>query len=104
MNKLIKSAMMMASVGAMLCIVGCGEKDPAKEVAATFREVNATLTNAGFKPIIPDDGIVPLENGAVKPEELKGMLEQKAQLDACMPIFKKYVSILKEVKSIDSTI
>ena len=24
MNKLIKSAMMMASVGAMLCIVGCG--------------------------------------------------------------------------------
>lgn len=28
MNKLIKSAMMMASVGAMLCIVGCGAKTP----------------------------------------------------------------------------
>lgn len=28
MNKLIKSAMMMASVGAMLCIVGCGAKAP----------------------------------------------------------------------------
>ena len=26
MNKLIRSAMMMASVGAMLCIVGCGDK------------------------------------------------------------------------------
>ena len=32
MNKLIKSAMMMASVGAMLCIVGCGVKTPDKVV------------------------------------------------------------------------
>lgn len=40
MNKLIKSAMMMASVGAMLCIVGCGEgaasaKDAKPEDVAT---------------------------------------------------------------------
>ena len=104
MNKMIKVATMVAGIGAMLNIVGCGEKDPAKEVAATFREVNATLTNAGFEPIVPEDGIAPLENGVVKPEELKEVLEQKAKLDACMPMFKKYVSILKEVKSIDSTI
>lgn len=34
MNKLIRSAMMMASVGAMLCIVGCGEKEETPDAVA----------------------------------------------------------------------
>lgn len=42
MNKLIKSAMVMACVGTMLCIVGCGgaSNDPG-EIAADF--FNAAL-------------------------------------------------------------
>ena len=48
MNKLIKSAMMMASVGAMLCIVGCGkELTPAEKADKQIAELFALVADCG---------------------------------------------------------
>ena len=48
MNKLIKSAMMMASVGAMLCIVGCGEElTPAERADKQIAEFFSLVTDCG---------------------------------------------------------
>lgn len=49
MNKLIKSAMMMASVGAMLCIVGCGGGNSPESVAVESQKMLAQALGAkGF--------------------------------------------------------
>lgn len=70
MNKLIKSAMMMASVGAMLCIVGCGETNSPEKAALTameglkqaFGSEAATTTfKIGKSEINGDSGVVYVE-------------------------------------------
>ena len=49
MNKLIKSAMLMASAGAMLCIVGCGGGNSPEAVAIESQEKLAQALGAkGF--------------------------------------------------------
>lgn len=45
MNKMIRSAMMMASVGAMLCIVGCGGNSPEK---VALEQVEALIKGMGM--------------------------------------------------------
>lgn len=48
MNKLIKSAMMMASVGAMLCIVGCGESNTPECALIKFLKSASAGDVAGY--------------------------------------------------------
>ena len=46
MNKLIKSVMMMAFAGAMLCIVGCGASDEEKAAKDAADSYNSAVKDA----------------------------------------------------------
>lgn len=74
MNKLIKSAMMMASVGAMLCIVGCGGGGSPDSVA---KDVISCLKSADL------EGVSKYSTGEFKNEigALKGMMASAAAKD-----------------------
>ena len=86
MNKLIKSVMMMASVGAMLCIVGCGGGSP----DSVAKDVISCLKNADM------EGLQKHSTGEFKKGigMLKGMMEgaEKKEIDEFKKEFanKKY--------------
>lgn len=104
MNKLIKSAMMMASVGAMLCIVGCGatSNDPG-EIAVDF--FNAALDGkdmqAYVKKYATDDAVQRM-NKDVKTftDAFAAMKEIRKQIASECPWFDnlKVRFIAKDVK------
>ena len=59
MNKLIKSAMMMASVGAMLCVVGCGGGNGCSSPEAAFNAYKNAMISGDVvamlkSAVIPD--------------------------------------------------
>lgn len=105
MNKLIKSAMMMASVGVMLCIVGCGEKDPVKSALETIKEVNAAAVAADVGELFSAAELAEIEGATALSDKQKNMiLTQGEKFSKNMTAIKQYAKTLGEVKAIDSTI
>lgn len=104
MNKLIKSAMVMACVGTMLCIVGCGgaSNDPG-EIAADF--FNAALDGkdmqAYVKKYATDDAVQRM-NSDVKAftDAFAAMKEIRKQMASEFPWFDnlKVKFVAKDVK------
>lgn len=98
MNKLIKSAKVMASIGAMLCIVGCGEKTPAQEACSTFEEVNGIIQKAGFREgVIPKEKIEELRSGKLGTNDVAQAVELARNAKRSLEKLKKYVNVLHEV-------
>ena len=98
MNKLIKSAMMMASVGAMLCIVGCGkELTPVEKADKQIAQFFALVTDCG--------GVIPagakealLEKSEA--EKIKGAEE----ISKVFPRLKKYGVLIKEFNTLSMSV
>lgn len=80
MNKLIKSAMMMASVGAMLCIVGCGEITPKEQLTNTLKELHALVTQAGGNSKDLAGLITKLEAGEIPEPKIIEMMNKEGKL------------------------
>ena len=96
MNKLIKSAMMMASVGAMLCIVGCGKEaaklTPQEEMLAMFQSVNDECAKLGAKPLVDTESIAKAKT--LTQEQATAEL---AKLKPMFALFTEYAAALAEV-------
>ena len=93
MNKLIKSAMMMASVGAVLCIVGCGkELTPAEQADKQIVELFSLVADCG--------GIIPAgakEAMLGKPEAEKVAMAKK--LSSMFPKLRQYGKLVKDANA-----
>lgn len=94
MNKLIKSAMMMASVGAMLCVVGCGkELTPAEKADKQIADFFALVTYCG--------GVVPAEaKEAVLEKSEAEKIKTAEEISKAFPKLKKYGELIKEFNTL----
>lgn len=94
MNKLIKSAMMMASVGAMLCIVGCGEElTPAERADKQIAEFFSLVTDCG--------GVIPQsikDELAQAPEA--GKIDRAEKIAKVFPKLKQYGKLVKDANAL----
>ena len=101
MNKLIKSAMMMASVGAMLCIVGCGEKTPVQQACSTFEEVNSIMRKSGFSMgMIPQEKMDELRSGKLSTNDVAQAIELAQKAQTSLGKLKTYVKLLHDVNGV----
>ena len=124
MSKLIKVAMIVAGVGAMLSFAGCGrendskavvstaqvqkEKDPYKEAVSTYKELNAILVGVGEEPVIPEEALALMEAG-MDPREKKALSEKdKAEfIEEVRPLIdrmdsvRKYAKLIGKIRAID---
>lgn len=112
MKRLIKTATLVASVGAMLCFVGCGESNntsttsaktstpkalsPREEMVEFSRKVNAELAKHGAEPMISDAQIAELETKQLEQEELDALVK----IRSTFPVLQKYSSVLKEINDL----
>ena len=90
MNKLIKSAMMMASVGAMLCTVGCGkELTPAEQADKQIAAFYALIAECGGT--VPQDAKAGM-SAAPEAERIKIATE----ISNVFPKLKQYGKLVKD--------
>ena len=128
MNRLI--AMIVVSVGAMLCFSGCGKesdpkavvataqvhdsnieqkgKDPYKEAVATYKELNAILVSVDEEPAIPEEAVALLEAGmdprekeALSEKDKAEFIEEVRPLIDRMESVRKYASLIGKIREID---
>ena len=94
MKKLMKSAMLLASVGAMLCFAGCKEKTPQEQLVDIMVTVDAECAKLGCKSLCGAEMIDKTRTMLVE-EAQKKLAKAKPSIDA----FMEYVGILKNLDS-----
>ena len=126
MKRLMKVAASAVCVGAMLSFSGCGkesdpkavvstaqvheqkEKDPYKEVIATYKELNAILVSVDEEPAVPEEMVALMEAG-MDPREKKALTEKdKAEfIEEARPLIdrmdsvRKYAKLIGKIRAID---